>query len=445
MDGGRRPVAEGAPVRIALLTCGTRGDTQPMVVLALELERRGHDVVLGVSPNLLGWCARAGVRALPLGPDSQAFMESPRGQEWLAAGNVGAFMAALTAESREHFPSTRAELRAVTAGADLLVAGVLAEDVGAACAEAAGIPLVTLHSFPVRRTSAYPAALVTQRSLPGPVNHLTHRLFEQVWWRGVRNEVAAVRADLGLPATRRSTARHLAASGATEIQAYSPVLVPSPADYGPNRPLVGFLSPSPALRERLDETGVDADLSAWLDAGDPPVYVGFGSMPVTDPTAALEQVRRVCDRLGRRALVSAGWSRFEAGGSDQVRVVGAVDHDAVLPRCVAAVHHGGAGTTAAVVGAGLPSLVCSVFADQPFWGQRLRALGVGAHVRFAALDEDALAHGLRTALDPAVRRRAARLGAALREEDGAAGRAADLLEASGAAPGGMIQAGNGSR
>lgn len=229
----------------------------------------------------------------------------------------------------------------------------------------------------------------------------------------------------------RSTARQLAAAGATELQAYSRLLVPDLDDYGPHRPLVGFLDPTPELRSRLGETGIDPDLEAWLDDGPPPVFVGFGSMPVTDPAAALDRVRAVCTRLGARALVGAGWSDFAAGGKDQVRVAGALDHDAVLPRCAAAVHHGGAGTTSAVVSAGLPSLVCSVFADQPFWGARLEALGVGTHVRFADLDEAALERGLRAALDPATVGRAGRLGAALREERGADVRVADLLEEAG--------------
>lgn len=148
-------------------------------------------------------------------------------------------------------------------------------------------------------------------------------------------------------------------------------------------------------------------------------------------------MREVCDRLGLRALVSAGWSRVgqeaRLSGSSGVKVVAAgLDHDAVLPRCAAAVHHGGAGTTAAVVSAGLPSLVCSVFADQPFWGERLRALGVGTHVPFASLDKKALETGLQRALEPDVQQRAAHLGAKLRAERGADQRAADMVEAAAA-------------
>ena len=242
-----------------------------------------------------------------------------------------------------------------------------------------------------------------------------------------------MRALVGLPPDRRRTVRKLAAAGVTELQVYSPALVPGlERDYGPHRPLVGLPRPRrrPA-RPALGEPGVDVGLDAWLSAGEPPVYFGFGSMPITDPHAAGAMIGRVARRLGVRALVSAGWGRLavdDAEGS-HVRGVDALDHDALLPRCRAAVHHGGAGTTAAAVAAGVPSVVCSVFADQPFWGTRLERLGAGAHLRFAALDEESLTAALRAVLVPAVAARAAELGRLLRSEPPAAARAADLVEA----------------
>ena len=423
-------------MRIALVTSGTRGDAQPMVVLARELERRGHDTVLGVSPNLVGFCGRAGLSALPLGIDTQAFMESPEGTAWLASGNAGAFMKAMAAAAKPQIDQTNAEVLAVAREADVLVAGLLTEDIVLSAAEAARVPLVTLHSAPVRRTSAYASPLVTTRALPGPLNRATGALFEHLWWNGARAEAAAMRTVVGLPADRRRTVRKLAAAGATELQVYSPSLVPGlERDYGPHRPLVGFLTPDSDLRDSLGETGVEPGLDAWLAAGDPPVYFGFGSMPVTEPGAALAMISRVTEVLGVRALVSAGWGRLGVEAAEpgavgpHVRGAGALDHEAVLPRCRAAVHHGGAGTTAAAVAAGVPSVVCSVFADQPFWGTRLERLGAGAHLRFAALDEPSLIAALRRALAPAVVTRAADLGRQLRAEPTAAVLAADLVEA----------------
>ena len=423
-------------MRIALVTHGTRGDAQPMVVLARELERRGHETVVGLPPNLVEFGGRAGLRTLPLGIDTQAFMESPEGTAWLASGNANAFMKAMAAAARPHIDQTNAQLLAAAREADVLVAGVLVEDVALAAAEAAGTPLVTVHSAPVRRNAAYASPLVTTRGLPGPLNQLSGTLFERVWWSGAKGETAAMRTLVGLSPDKRTTVRKLVASGATELQVYSPALVPGlESDYGPHRPLVGFLTPDADLRGRLGETGVDPDLDERLAAGEPPVYFGFGSMPVTDPAAALAMISRATEAIGVRALVSAGWGRLAVEGAEpgtvgpHVRGARALDHDAVLPRCRAAVHHGGAGTTAAVVGAGVPSVVCSVFADQPFWGVRLERLGVGAHLRFVELDEPALTAALRQALAPEVAERAAQLGRRLRAEPSAAALAADLVEA----------------
>jgi sterol 3beta-glucosyltransferase len=136
-------------------------------------------------------------------------------------------------------------------------------------------------------------------------------------------------------------------------------------DWDGRRPLVGCLPLDDELRGMLGEADVDAGLDAWLSAGEPPMFVGFGSMPVQDPTATVAMITRVSRELGVRALVSAGWGELSSlGPADaEVRVVGNLDHDSVLGRCRAAVHHAGAGTTAAGLQAGPPTVVCSVFAD----------------------------------------------------------------------------------
>ena len=146
-------------------------------------------------------------------------------------------------------------------------------------------------------------------------------------------------------------------------------------------------------------------------------------------------IRQVCSRIGVRGLVGAGWSRFAGESDDQVFVAGDFNHDAVLPRCLAAVHHGGAGTTATSLRAGAPTIVCSVFVDQPLWAWRMKALGVGEGFPFQALSADKLIAALQRALQPEVRAQVRAVAARLEEEHGAvqsteallrlAGRAAD--------------------
>jgi UDP:flavonoid glycosyltransferase YjiC (YdhE family) len=202
---------------------------------------------------------------------------------------------------------------------------------------------------------------------------------------------------------------------------------------------VGFFTPTAEDRRAFGETALSADLEAWLSAGDAPAYFGFGSMPVQDPEAAVRMIEQATQRLGLRALISAGWSELtQSGGSyesnERVRVVGALNHDAVMPRCRLAVHHGGSGTTAASVASGLPTLVCSVFADQPFWGRQLARLGAGAHLRFDSLTAVKLERALRRMLRPEATQRARALASAMSHQPNAAARAAELIEARLAGP-----------
>lgn len=413
---------------VTLLTNGTRGDTQPMIVLADELQRRGHRTRIAASPNTLDLVRACGIEALPFGPDSQELMESDEGRRWLAAGDVRAFTKELTAVSHRHLPTTVQEARAACEGADLIVAGLLAEDLADVMAQAREVPLVTLHSAPMRTTQTYPHPLVTTRHLPGRLNRATGALFDRVWFRGFRGDINALRREAGLPAVSVPLSRRRAASGEPELQAYDPAVAPVP-DFDQRRPLTGFLTLDGDLARRIGPSGVDGELDSWLGAGDPPVFFGFGSMPVRDPAATLRLIVQASRTLGVRALVSAGWGRLTSTDHDDldVRLVDYVDHDAVLARCRAAVHHGGAGTTAASLRAGVPTIVCSVFADQPFWGTRVVDLGAGAALRFADLSAATLQAALRSALTGSAAERAAELGAQLISPRNAAQFAVDAV------------------
>ena len=421
----------GFVVRIALVATGSRGDAQPLVVLGDELSRRGHQVVLGVSPNLVPFGDKAGLTTFPVGPDSQQFLESPDGQRWLAAGDVMALTQALGKIVHDNAALLDADTLRVCDGADLIVTGSLSEHRAACVAEAHGVPLVCQHYAPMRPTGAYPNMLITTGRLPRRRNLATHSMFQRLYWRSMAQDINTFRAGLGLAPVSTPTATRLAAVGTLELQAYHSALVPDLGDYPPHRPIIGFLAPDHELRERLGELEVDPETDAWLTDGEPPVFVGFGSMPVTDPVATLDMITTVADRVGTRVLVGAGWSRFgqhQAQG-DRVRVAtGVLNYDRVLSRCRVAVHHGGSGTVAASVAAGIPTFVCSLVADNPFWGARVEQLGIGVHERFADLDQDRLETGLRRAMHAEVITRSRAIGDTVRADTGAAGRAADLIE-----------------
>jgi UDP:flavonoid glycosyltransferase YjiC (YdhE family) len=404
------------------------------LVLGDELRRRGHQVVLGVSPNLVAFGEKAGLTTFPVGPDSQQFLESPDGQRWLAAGDVMALTQALGKIVHDNAALLDADTLRVCDGADLIVTGSLSEHRAACVAESRGIPLVCMHYAPMRPTGAYPNMLITTGRLPRRRNLATHSMFQRLYWRSMAADINNFRASLRLAPVTTPTATRLAAAGTLELQAYHTALVPDLGDYPAHRPIIGFLTPDSELRERLGELEVDQETDAWLADGEPPVFVGFGSMPVIDPAATLDMITTVAGRVGTRVLVGAGWSRFgqhQAQG-ERVRVAtGVLNYDWVLPRCRVAVHHGGSGTVSASVAAGIPTFVCSLVADNPFWGARVEGLGIGVHERFADLTQDRLEAGLRRALHPDVITRSRTIGDEIRADIGAAGRAADRIENNG--------------
>ncbi|MEU7767448.1 glycosyltransferase [Nocardia sp. NPDC049190] len=423
-------------MRIAIPLTGTRGDVQPVVALGLELRRRGHDVLLGAPPNLIDFVTGTGLAARACGPDVQRLYSSEPGQKALASGNSLRLMQLVARQMAGYAAQMNREVIDVCTGADLIVASTVTEDRACSVAEAMGVPLVSLHYFPCRSNGAYPfpGALPSHWRPPAPINRATWMLGENLRRVVFMRYINDLRAELGLPKSRAGTAAVLARRNVPEVQIYDPALVPGlPRQWGERRPFTGFLTLDRATRAAVgDLAGDHADILSWVDGGDPPVFFGFGSMPIRDAAAVLAMVSRVSARLGVRALVSAGWSDLDVAGAHvgaHVKVVGPFAHDLVFPHCAAAVHHGGVGTLFESLRAGLPTLVCSVSFEQPMWGGQVERLGVGAHIRFTQLTADRLEQGVASILARERRIRAGDFARTLNTDDAGA-RTADIVEAS---------------
>lgn len=384
-------------VKIAFAINGTRGDVQPAVVLAVALTERGHDVSVGVPPNLVDFARGCGLEATALGPDTRTHMKVVTEARTEAGRNPLRQMRAAAQMRDLGYADLITDLGDVVAGADAIVTGFTTEQIALAYAERAGIPLISLHHAPVRRNT-----------IQGPLPSLQlkgTRTVRAQWWLldrlfglMTRRRDALLRENLGCPPAHRSTTEQLVAASGIEIQAYDPLFAVRndpvwDADSARRpRPVVGFLELPRTLRGGLDEMHSTEELSDWFDAGDPPVYVGFGSMPVRNPAKIIDAAVTATRRLGRRLLLCSGWNDLPTDSlvGDDIRVVEAVDHDAVFGRCAAIVHHGGAGTTAAAVRSGTPSVICWYGSDQPFWGRELERLGVGSTLPARQLDADRL-------------------------------------------------------
>ena len=373
-------------MRVSMLTCGTRGDTQPLVVLGSELRRRGHEVVVAASPNTLDLPRAVWVRGAAVRPGQPGSSWSP---SRVSAGSPRATSPRFTKELHARSPtqtfdrSVEEAERGRAPGRTSSSAGVLAEDLSvpdgpargrrggdrAQRARAAHVGLPAPARDDGTRCPAGPTPLTGRR--------LRHRVVAGQQAGHQRLPVGGRARLRGRPVAALARGGRPARAADVRRRARAPTAAGTP-----RRPLTGFLTPGAEIREARGEAGLSADLAVL--AARPairPCSFGFGSMPVQDPAATVSLIADVSRALGVRALrhapAGAAWPR-STPDDPAVKVVGPVDHDAVMPRCVAAVHHGGAGTTAASVGAGIPTVVCSVFADQPFWGARVEDAGAGA-------------------------------------------------------------------
>ena len=381
------------PVKFVIAAYGSRGDTEPCIAVAGELQRRGHDVrmALTVPPDLRAYV------------ESAALMTEPYGRDWRELLSDEDFtrmlqnlMSAIP-QAVEYVAHTVAEksatLMSLADGADLLIAGITEQDLATNIAEYYRIPLAALHFFPPQILLKHPSQAQADR---------------------------AQRRALGLPDEPPQPARTL------EIQAYDEICIPGLAagwtDSADRRPFVG------ALTLQLP-TDVDEEVPAWISGESPPVYFGFGSMPVPAPDDMVAVIGAACARVEARALICLGPNYFDGvPNSDQVKVVREVSHAVVLPACLAVVHHGGAGTTAAGLRAGIPSLVLWSGLDQPVWAASVAHLEVGFGRRFSESTLDSLTADLRTILTPQYATRAKAVARRLTSPGDSLTRAADLLE-----------------
>ena len=417
-------------MRITVAVNGTRGDVQPAVILAGALAERGHDVRIGVPPNLIGLAAALGMPAEKFGYDTRAHLERVRRVRTAAGRNPVRRARAVAEVNHTGWSDSAADLATLTAGADAIVTGFTTEAIALPFAEALGVPLISLHHAPVRPNSSVGPLPQLPGALGGPLVPAQWKAAEHLVRMATRRQEAALRKRLGVRPAGAPLSRLIEGNPGVEIQAYDPMFaITGDARWDGSvrpRPAVGFLEPG-----RPGKGGpTDPALGAWLDAGTAPVYFGFGSMPVRDSQATVTAMMTAARRVGRRALICAGWS--SAPGSvpagDDVFFADAVDHHAVFGRCAAAVHHGGAGTTAVALRHGIPSMICWFGADQPFWGARLRRAGAGVSMPVTRLTADSLAAALRRVDTDMVRRRTLNAARAMVGADEALERSVTAVE-----------------
>ena len=383
-------------MKFVVAAYGSRGDVEPCLAVGRELLRRGHDVRMLAPPNMLGLVESAGLAGVAFGPDSQAVEGFRRHLSQIQ--NPITKVQQVTEHVTEVWAKKGTTLTEFANGTDLIVAGLTEQGLAANVAEYYRIPLAAVHFYPMG-------------------------ILELGWldWRITKEAENAHRRALGLPEATEASTRPL------EIQAYDELCLPGLAagwaDEGARRPFVGTLT--------LElPTAADDEILSWIAAGTPPIYFGFGSMRATSFADTVAMISAACAQVGERALIWSGQNDLpDIPDADHVKVVDTVGQAAVFPACRAIVHHGGTGTTAASLRAGIPTLVLFAnWLDQPIWAAAVERLKAGFGRPFSQTSRESLVADLNSILAPQYLTGAREVAAAMTKPAESLASAADLLE-----------------
>ncbi|MGH3402700.1 MAG: glycosyltransferase [Streptosporangiaceae bacterium] len=385
-------------MRILIAAVGSRGDVAPLTGLGTALRGAGHDISLasyGMFEELITGCG-LGFRLVP--GDPQQLGASEQGQRWQERGTGPLSAIRFVRLIAEHLREVNAAiLRAARQDTDVLVPAGLAWFGGYRIAEGLGLPSLGLALQPTHPTSQFPPPGLMTRSLGGWGNRSLARALMGTGASALDKPSKRLWAEEGMPGLSiRQLIHRQETTRWPFIYGYSPSVVPRPPDWREGIEVAGYWWPAhPA------GWTPPADLERFLAAGPPPVFVGFGSRNPADAarlTAVVADARR---QAGVRMVVQAGWADLGAAlqDDDDVLVIGEAPHDWLFPKMAAVVHHAGAGTTAAGLRAGVPTVSVPMITDQPFWAGRVTALGAGPKaVPYKSLTSDSLSAAISDAV-----------------------------------------------
>jgi len=406
---------------LTLLASGTRGDVQPYLALGLGLRQAGYHVRIATHEKFVPMVTQWNLTFARLDDNPSDLFARPGGEDALRfdlrhpVRNLRATLE-YWRDARPVFERLLVSAWRAAQGSDALVFG-LSTLWGAHIADALGIPRIRAFLQPFTPTRDFPSPLLPFNfSLGARYNRLTYHIVAQsmqLAWRGAIQRWR--RETLRVKSTKRF-------GDALTMYGFSSHVVPRPSDWSSEQ-ITGYWF----LPTSMDWTP-SPELAKFLDAGEPPVYIGFGSINVREPRQVLAIIVGALEQTGLRAILSVSHNFTDARLPATMFPIGDVPHAWLFPEMSALVHHGGAGTTGAGLRAGKPTIIIPLAVDQLFWGNRAARLGVGASIPPRALTIDSLSRALLVARKSEMQARAKKLGEGISREEGVA-RAVELIRA----------------
>jgi len=408
-------------MHLAMVTTGTEGDVRPFVAIGLGLERAGYRVTMAANPDHGRLVRSHGLAFRPVGTEMKALLESDAGREWIeSSDNPRRYFKAFKRAFDEAYPAFLDDVHAALL--DLEPDAVLYQPFAFGAqftAELRGIPAICFSPFPHPVSAAFDPLQLLWPSAPSwpTLRRWIRGAVLRATWSSLGAHHERHRERVGLPPFRTKHPLLEVIGRGPLLRLYSASFVPTARASSEHVHATGY-----CFLDMAEGWTPPKELSDFLDAGRPPIYVGFGSMTGRDPEGLAKLAIEAISRAKVRAVLVSGWSGMgrTAALPEHIFGMSSVPHDWLFPRVSAVVHHGGAGTTAAGLRAGKPTLVTAFFADQPFWGQLVARAGAGPKPILkkrlnAARLGDAI---MRTVSQESYRRGAERMAEALRSEDG---------------------------
>jgi sterol 3beta-glucosyltransferase len=401
-------------MRITILTYGSRGDVQPFLALAIGLQKAGHQLKLAAPRRFENFVSTNNITFVPLAGDPEVISQRLND----AGVNPVSMVHAMSDYIFSIADQVAREAFVACNDTDLIIHSFLFTTGGHSLARKLGIPDVSVQTFPIfAPTRTFPP--ISMPSLPpGPLSYFFHWLTSQIFWHG--GNIGFRRLQKADPETFDLKLRWPFDADGGRLRtplllAYSPTVVPRPDDWSaPYIHIPGYL-----FMESPNFYQPPVQLADFLSAGEPPFCVTFGSTIHLDIERIYRLVFDALRRTGNRAVVLSGWSNPSREQSADILMLDDIPHDWLLPRCKAVIHHGGAGTIAAGLHSGIPNLVVSFAADQPFWGARVHAIRAGPPpIPVKKLTAEKLIAALVEADKETIRNGAQAAGRQIRAEDG---------------------------
>jgi sterol 3beta-glucosyltransferase len=412
-------------MRITILTFGSRGDVQPYLALGLGLKAAGHDICVAAHIPFESFIRSYGIEFAPLKGNPTAQHSDPTWQAYHTRKSIFSYIRQGTIRFfRPMLPSLLADCWQACQGADAIISTPAAGIAGFHIAEKLGIPYYSVWTNPGVKTRQFPhpymapRMLGLQKILGQHFNRFSYDLIDRLFFAPIAPIVQQWRQNfLRLPPLSAEVGERM--RRVPTLYAYSPAVVAKPADWSDRVQVTGYW-----FLECPPQWQPDPALVDFIQAGSPPVYIGFGSIIEQDPIAMTQLIVDAVMRSGQRAILDAGWANLgNMALPPQIYRIQSTDapHDWLFPQMSALVHHGGAGTVGAGLRAGKPTVVIySLVTDYYFWGRRVADLGVGTPPIFRKkLSAAGLARAIHTAVtDPVMQQRAAALGKKIQSEEG---------------------------